>query len=615
MESDPEGLTLTTILDDSGKILLLGNEAIARGAIEAGVRFASTYPGTPSSEIGGTLERIGDKAGMYFEYCPNEKVAMEAAAAAAASNVRSFAFMKHVGLNVAADAMMTLAYTGVRGGMVILTADDPSCHSSQNEQDNRLYCKISLLPMLEPSTPAEAKDMIVAAFDISEELESPIIIRTTTRVNHSRGVIELGPRRPVQVKGEFERDPKRFVTIPAHARINRLKLLERRDRAREMAETSPFNRMIDRGGRIGVITSGVAATYAMEWFPEADILKLGFTYPVPEDMVAKFLEGHDKVLVFEELEPYLEDEVMRIAHQRDLDVEVLGKHSGHLPMEYEYSPDTALSLSSLLNVMHEPEPLQPPEVKLPGRPPMLCAGCPHRSTYYAAKKALGKDGAIYCTDIGCYTLGIQPPMRMADFLVCMGSSVGSANGFSEVTDGHVMAFLGDSTFFHSGVGGLLDGVFNGHKYTAVILDNRTTAMTGHQPNPGTGRQHGGRFTQPIPIEPLVRGAGVEFVEEIDPYDLKSSVAAFKRALEHPGVSVIIAKAPCPLLLRKQKKLAVKTYHVDQDECSHCFVCVERFACPAMYREGDQVFVDASVCIGCGSCAEVCPKGAIKEVVK
>ncbi len=596
-------------MGNGGRLLLLGNEAIARGLIEAGVGFASTYPGTPSSEVGGILENIASDAGMYFEYSVNEKVAVEVAGAAAASGVRSFVFMKHVGLNVASDAFMTLSYTGVRAGMVVMTADDPSCHSSQNEQDNRYYAKLGLYPMMEPSTPAEARDMLVEAYRVSEIIGAPVLFRTTTRVNHARGAVELRPAaRPVR-KGRFDKDPQKFVTVPANARLMRLEQLKRMEKALRLSEASQLNFIVGCS-RIGVITSGVTYTYAREWLEDVEVLKLGFTNPIPEEKVRRFLQGKQRVVVLEELEPYLEDEVRRIAQQGGISVEILGKRTGHLPRAFEFSPDLILSLGSVLKVKKEREPLPAVPVKLPPRPPVLCAGCPHRSTYYAVKKAVGKEGAIYSTDIGCYTLGVQPPMQCADFVLCMGSSVGAAGGFAEATGQKVVAFIGDSTFFHAGLPGLINAVYNHHNFTLVILDNRTTAMTGHQPNPGVGREYGGVESVGLPIEPLVRACGVDYVRTVDPYDVTRTIEVVKEAIEHDGLSVVISEHACPLAKKKEGKLAPIKYEIDQEKCVKCYTCVSRYSCPALSKEDGIVTVDVTLCIGCGCCAQICPKQAI-----
>jgi len=558
------------------------------------------------------LEKVAHKVGIYFEYSTNEKVAMEVAGAAAATGLRSFAFMKHVGLNVASDAFVTLGYTGVRGGMVVMTADDPSAHSSQNEQDNRFYAKLALVPMLEPSTPREAKEMLIEGFRISEELSSPVLFRTTTRVNHARGVITLGPIPEIERKGVFEKDPKRFVCIPAHARLNRVAQLDRWKRAREMAEGSSLN-SVEGEGDVGIITSGVSYTYAKEWLKEVQILKLGFTHPAPERKITDFLRGKSHVIVIEELEPFLEDEVLRIAKSQGIDVPVYGKRTGHLPHAFEFNPDIIASLSELVQVERRRPHLEQIGISLPRRPPVLCAGCPHRGTFYATKKAMGKEGAVYSIDIGCYTLGVQPPLAMGDFLLCMGSSIGAAGGFSKATDQKVVAFIGDSTFFHSGVPGLINAVFNDHRFVLVIMDNQTTAMTGHQPHPGTGRRYGDWTSEGLSIESLVRGLGVGYVRTVDPYDVKSTTEIMKEALDHDGIAVVIAEKACPLSLHKERRLEMGLYQIDQEECSRCYTCVEKLSCPALFREGDGVRIEESMCIGCGVCAQICPSEAIKEV--
>ncbi len=604
---------MNRVLAKSGKELYLGNEAISRGCLEAGMKVAATYPGTPSSEIGLILEEIAADAGVYFEYSINEKVALELCGAAAASGLRSFAFMKHVGLNVASDAFMTLAYTGVKGGLVVMSADDPSAHSSQNEQDNRYYAKLALVPMLEPSTPKEAKEMVIEAFRISEELGTPVLFRTTTRVNHARGVVPLDDIQQSAKRGRFEKDPSRFVVVPAVARSNRIAMLKRNEKAKEMSEQSPLNYVLGEG-KLGVITSGISFTYASEWLKEVAILKIGFSHPLPEKKIEDFIRDKEKVVVLEELEPYLEDEVLRIAKGANITTPILGKRTGHLPRAFEYSPDTILSLSGILPVVHGNVPIELPSLKVPARPPVLCAGCPHRATYYAVKKAVGKEGAIYSSDIGCYTLGVQAPLQTADFLLCMGSSVGAAGGFAEATDQKVVAFIGDSTFFHAGIPPLINAVFNNHKFLLVILDNRTTAMTGHQPNPGTGRDFGGVVTRPLDLEPLVRGCGVQWIKTVDPYDMKSLNEVMREAVGHPGLAVVIAKHPCPLATRKEGKLVPQTYQVKSEKCVKCYTCVEKFSCPALTKSGEEVVIEPSLCIGCAGCAQVCPKKAIEVVV-
>ncbi len=601
---------MPNLLADGGRQLLLGNEAITRGLIEAGVGFASTYPGTPSSEVGNILEKISSDAGMYFEFSTNEKVAMEVSAAAASSGVRSFVFMKHVGLNVAADPMMTLAYAGVRGGMLIMSADDPSCHSSQNEQDNRYYSTLALLPMMEPSTPQEAKEMVKEAYRVSEELTLPLIFRTTTRVNHARGVVELGDKAEVKKIGHFDKDVARFVNIPAYAKMNRVRLLDLYKKAQELSEASPLN-FTEGSGEMGVITSGVSYTYVKEFVKGASILKLGFTNPLPEKKIADFIKGKKCVIVVEELEPFLEDQVLRICAQNKLTVPVYGKRSGHLPRQWEFSPDTLSGIRELVDVEKFRQPMAKVEVELPNRPPTLCAGCPHRGMFAAAKKAAGTSDVIYCSDIGCYTLGVQPPFKAADFIICMGGGAGAAGGFDQATDQKAIAFMGDSTFFHAGIPPMINALFNNHKIVIVILDNRTTAMTGHQPNPGTGRDFGGVSTDAIDIKSLVEGVGVKFVRQINPYDVKAATATMKEALDFDGLAVIISKCPCPLELKKQKQLVIREVTVDQDTCIRCYTCVRTIACPALFKKDGNISTDPTQCIGCGMCANVCPTKAIE----
>ncbi len=606
--------------DEPGKkIMLLGNEAIVRGALEAGIGHGSTYPGTPSSEIGNTFENIAKEYGMYFEYSANEKVALEVGAAAAVSGVRSMVWMKHVGVNVAADALMTLMYCGTRAGLVIVAAGDPSVHSSQNEQDNRYYSLLGNIPMLEPTTPQECKEMVKYAFDLSEELELPVLIRTTTRVNHARGIVTYGDLRPPAPKGHFEKDPGRFVAVPSTALNNHPRLLGHMKEAEPISENSPFSKLYNSDDvELHVIASGAGFNYALEaketYRLPIDILKLGMTNPFPKKKVAEFIKDAKQILVVEELEPFMEDKITQIAKDVNPDVKIYGKHTGHFSRLYEYDPDIVMdALSKIIDFKVEERALKPKEFDLPSRPPSLCPGCPHRATYYAVKRALGKKEAVFSTDIGCYTLGIQDPMNTADFLLCMGSSVGAAGGFSKNTDQKVFAFLGDSTFFHSGLPALVSGVYNQHDFVYVIMDNRTTAMTGHQPHPGTGITGLGDPVPMLSIENLARGAGVEFVETVDPFEIEKTTEVFKRAIEHPGIAVVIPKHACVLI--EEGKIKEPVYEVDKDKCTQCHVCTDKFGCTALVRDGDVVSINATLCIGCGQCAQVCPFDAIVQEVE
>ncbi len=606
------------LLEDSPgkKELLLGNEAIVRGALEAGIGHGSTYPGTPSSEIGNTFEKIAKDYGMYFEYSSNEKVAVETAAAAAASNVRSMAWMKHVGLNVAADAVMTLMYSGVRAGMVIVSAGDPSMHSSQNEQDNRYYSLLGNIPMLEPTTPHEAKEMTKYGFDLSEKLEIPVLLRTTTRVNHARGVVTFDELKEPDGDGHFDKDPERFVCVPQNAVKNHPRLLGHMNNASEITEISDFTEKITvEEPKIHVIASGAGFNYINELKEENDldisILKLGMTNPFPEKTVSEFIEKAERLLVVEELEPFVEEKVKALAKDVNPDLEVYGKTTGHFSRMYEYGPDRVKeALSKLMDFKDENEPIEAEDYDLPSRPPSLCPGCPHRATYFAVKKALGGEEAVYSTDIGCYTLGIQDPLNTADFLLCMGSSVGTAGGFSKNTDQNVFAFLGDSTFFHSGLPGLVSGVYNDHDFVYVVMDNRTTAMTGHQPHPGTGRTGMGDPAPQVSIEELAKGAGVDFVETVDPYDIEKTIDVFEKAIDHDGISVVVPKHACALI--EQGQVDWEPFQVDQEDCTQCHVCTNQFGCIALVREGDKVMIDETQCVGCGQCAQVCPFDAIKQ---
>ncbi len=599
-------------------MLLLGNEAITRGAIEAGVAFASTYPGTPSSEISLNLFQISKESDLYFEYSVNEKTALEVASAAANAGVRSMAIMKHVGVNVAADALMTLAYVGVRGGLVLISADDPFMFSSQNEQDNRYYAKMGGLPMLEPSSVEEAKDMVAYAFDLSEKLKEPVIFRTTTRINHSTAPVTLGTIRPRVSKGDFEKDPFNYVTIPAVSRKLHVKLLQNLQAAKEISENCKYN-FIEGNGRYGIICNGVSYNYAADAIKDlklekqVSILRIGFSHPLPERKIKDFLKSCDKVLVIEEGEPYMEEAVKAFAQEEKLTLPICGKGDKLFSRLYEFDPALVRKIiASYFNIAYQPtQTLDISDVpELPQRPPNLCAGCSHRATYYAVKKAAEGMATIYPSDIGCYTLGVLPPLSMADFLICMGSSVGTSCGFSKVTDKKVISFIGDSTFFHSGIPGLVNAVFNNHNFTLVILDNGTTAMTGHQPHPGVDMQElnldgYGR----VSIENVVRGIGVEHVTVIKPFNIKKSIAAIQEALNFKGVSVIISRETCMLYAKSLKKLKGNRFQVT-DKCKNHRNCINDFGCPAFYVKDGRVNINPDLCTGCSVCAQICPEHAI-----
>ncbi len=599
------------------KMLLLGNEAIARGAIEAGVAFTSTYPGTPSSEVSLSFFQMSQESDLYFEYSTNEKVALEVAAAAANCGLRSMAVMKHVGLNVAADPLMTLAYVGVKGGMVVLTADDPFMFSSQNEQDNRYYGKLSGLPVIEPSSVQEAKELVPYAFEVSEQLQEPVIFRTTTRINHSTAVVTLGPMRPRVVKGEFKKDPLNLVTVPAVSRKLHVKLLKNIEKARTISETSPLN-ILEGDGAWGIICNGISHAYVKDAVKDLDIgrkariLRIGFSHPMPGSLIKQFLKGCQKVLVVEEGEPYMEEAVKAFAQEDGNCVEIRGKGEGFFSPLYEFDPGMVRERIAKYFGIPYKKPVSvdvsdAPEV--PDRPPTLCAGCSHRATYYAVKKAVEGMETVYPTDIGCYTLGVLPPLSMADFLLCMGSSTGTAGGFSKATDRKVISFIGDSTFFHSGIPGLINAIFNNHNLTLVILDNGITAMTGHQPHPGVDMSllnlsGYGRLN----IENVVKGLGVPFVTKIKPYKVKKSIEAIREAVRFKGVSVVISEEMCVLYAKSLGLAKGKPFRVTE-KCKNHRDCLS-IACPAFFIWEGMVNIDLNLCTGCAVCAQICPENAI-----
>ncbi len=613
------------LIDKPGQqVLLLGNEAIARGAVEAGVAVATTYPGTPSSEISLNFFQISRESDLYFEYSTNEKVALEVAAATANAGVRSMCIMKHVGLNVAADALMTLAYVGVKAGLVVLTADDPFMFSSQNEQDNRYYAKLSGLPLLEPSSAAEAKEMVAYAFELSEKLREPVLFRTTTRLNHCTEIVSLGPLKKPLTRGDFRKDPFNYVTVPAVSRKLHAKLLDNLETARTVSDSSRYNPITGKGPW-GIVTNGVSYNYAYDAVQDLGIrdsvriLRVGMSHPMPGALIKRFLEGCQKVLVVEEGEPYMEETVKAFAQEAGLTLPIQGKGEGLFSRLYEYNPALVREVvARSFGVASAPaEPVDVSDLpELPQRPPNLCAGCSHRATFYAIKKAVGPDDAVYPNDIGCYTLGFLPPLAMGDFLICMGSSTGTSCGFSRVTDKKVVGLIGDSTFFHSGIPGLINAVFNNHNYTLVILDNGTTAMTGHQPHPGVDMKamNFDGFGR-VSIEAVVRALGVSHVSVIQPFRIKKSIAAIREALDFQGTSVIIAREACPLFNKALKKAPVRPFYVSAEKCKNRRECMDELACPAFFIQEGRVKIDPDMCVGCAVCAQVCPENAILPLKK
>ncbi|KZX16857.1 indolepyruvate ferredoxin oxidoreductase [Methanobrevibacter cuticularis] len=704
------------------KQFLLGNEAAVRGTIEAGVSIASTYPGTPSSEIGNILSVLAKDAKMYFEFSINEKVAMEVAAASAASGIRSFTFMKHVGLNVASDSFVSVVYTGIHGGMVILSADDPSMFSSQNEQDNRHYGRLANLPVLEPSNPQEVKDMIKHAYNLSEDYKIPVLIRTTTRVSHMRGIVEFGDI-PETVnlnekinstkdnhwkKGFFKKDPKRFVPVPDNALDMHKNLVSKMKHIDKIANNSDLNVVFNfsdkhnetkateannknsevinenseannensevinenseannknsevinentknndkiteinkkntenktNNKKFGAIASGSGFNYVYDVINEdnlgIDILKLGFTYPFPKELVVDFVKDLDGVFIIEEVDPIMEKEVLATFGENQINIPVFGKIDGTFPLIYEFNPDIVRdSIDKVLNHISSENKVHKTgnvSVKLdgkltdlfenlPSRPPTLCAGCSHRSTYFGVRRAaeelgIANEDLIFSSDIGCYTLGVSPPYETTDYLLSMGSSIGDACGFSKATNQKIVSFIGDSTFFHGGIPPLINGVHNNHRFVVTILDNRTTAMTGGQPNPGLPVDGMGDVAPEISIEKIAIAAGCEFVETINPINLMKTVDTYKRALEYDGIAVIIAKHPCTLIkgLKKRRSMIIK-----QDKCNKCLDCITTLACPAISLEINKeskekkVIIDDTICKGCTTCLQMCKNKAI-----
>ncbi len=570
------------------KKILSGNEAMARGAWEAGISFTSAYPGTPSTEILETI--VKEYPDIHAEWTPNEKVALEVAVGASYTGARALAIMKHVGVNVAADPLMTLPYTLVRGGIVLISADDPELFSSQNEQDNRHYARFAKIALLEPSSSQEAKDFTREAFRISEEYGTPVMVRTTTRISHSMGIVELGDVQP-QKAPTLERHPAEWVMLPANARRRHPVIEERVVALRKLAEATPMNRMVMSGTDLGIISSGVAYQYAKEAFPEASFLKLGMPYPFPGELVRAFASKVKELWVVEELDPFMEEMV------RALGIPCHGKD--RMPLCGELNPDIIRAAVSGETA------LKPAQPALPGRPPSMCPGCPHRSMLYA----LRRNKCFIAGDIGCYTLGFLPPLDAIDTCLCMGAGINHAHGMSKVFGPggqKLAAVIGDSTFYHSGITGLLNLAYNNGAAVIVILDNRTTAMTGAQNHPGTGVTIEGDRTTDIDLEGLVRSLGIQWVRTVNPYEVKNTRAVVKEALETKGPAVIISKAPCVLL--KTGFLPGKPLKVDQETCTGCKVCIG-LGCPALEFRDEKAHIN-EVCVGCNVCAELCPAGAI-----
>ncbi len=606
----------------------MGNEAMARGAIEAGVSVATGYPGTPAAEIIDTLGRVAKDVGMYVEWSVNEKVAFEIALAASYSRVRAISAMKHVGANVAHDSVATAAYMGARGGLLLISCDDPGSWSSQNEQDNRIFAMHAYLPVIEPSSPQEAKDAVAYALDLSERLGHPVMLRSVVFLSHATGDVVLGP-----VRGDVNKEPvwERNVDVAVFdargARINRSRLLERWERIREAMNEVPFNdlEIVDasvNGRRLGVIAAGLAYSYvvdALRWLDLEDkvsLLKLSTTYPLPARLVGRLLGSVDDVLVVEELEPFIEMQTKALAYEIGASAGIHGKK--YLPVARELNPRKVYSaLAAFAEVggrgFSREDALM--ENVIPRRPPVFCPGCPHRMSFYALRKITRSKKPIYSGDIGCYGLGYLPPFEVIDTIIAMGAGMGLANGFSLLfPDRTTIAVVGDSTFFHASIPALVNAIHHNRKMIAVILDNDVTAMTGDQPHPGTARDAMGNPAKRVMIEEVAEGAGARYVEVVDPTDIRRSEQAFRKAVATDGVSVIVLRRPCELIRVREKLRAgekLEPYQIDLERCTACKICYDLFSCPAIMRLDDgKAMIDTDLCTGCGDCARICPFNAV-----
>ena len=594
---------------------LMGNEAIAMGALAAGVKLVCGYPGTPSTEV---LETVAKHRGdsVYVEWSVNEKTAMEIAGGAAYTGARALVTMKQMGLNVASDPLMCLEYIGVKGGLVVLVADDPGPISSQTEQDTRRFASFSKVPVFDPSSAQEAYDMIREAFRLSEQYQTPVFLRPTTRVSHGYAVVQVKDPEEYEVHDPegFVRDSSRWVIFPRLSFANHRKIEERNTLLSDVLSDYPGNRIEPAegafsGSRKGIASGGFSYTCVMESrekLGKVRTLKVSTPFPFPERKALEFLSGLDEVLCVEELDPVIERELVYLCGKHNLPVRILGKQTGHIPLSGENtrdSVDAAVSAFLSLPLPETPSAGLPP---LPVRPPVLCAGCPHRASFYAVKQAMKGRKTIFCGDIGCYTLGNAMPLDMVDTCLCMGAGLGIAQGIRHLEqDRSCFAFVGDSTFFASALPGVVNAVYNQAEFTLVVLDNSTTAMTGHQPHPGTGRTMMGDVVDKVSIESILRGIGVTEVVTVDPLDLAAAVEAVRKTADLPGVKAVIFRSPCIALTKPQSRVTV-----DPARCVGCKKCIREIGCPALSFAGGKAAADPAQCTGCGLCAQLCPAGAI-----
>ena len=649
------------------KQMIMGNQAIALGALKAGVNLVAGYPGTPSSEIIEFISKYKSKTGTYVEWSVNEKAAAEVAAGASYAGSRTLITMKQVGLNVASDPVMCLSYVGVKGGMVIVSADDPGPISSQTEQDTRNFAQYSKLPCFDPSTPLEAYEMIQEAFELSEKYNTPVILRPTTRVDHAYESMDFPELTECRKRGEFEKDSKRWVIFPRASYNNHKRIFERNEKIlpAEFSE-SKWNGVI-KGGEslpltpaadassatpsprgsqqsclapktpLAFAAGGISYCYLMEalsllGLKDIPVLKIGTPYPFPKPLAEEFLKSHEQIVVFEELDPVIEENLIKIAGNARVNCQIRGKLDGTVPEAGELSVEIIKGILQSLSfpgLTRESSPDSEEQIvgssptmtdkpDLPVRPPVLCAGCPHRGAFYAVKQAMKGKKTVYCGDIGCYTLGNAMPLDMTDTCLCMGADITMAQGFyHNEPDRYCFSFIGDSTFFASGITGVVNAVYNQAKQTICILDNSTTAMTGHQPHPGTGLTMMGEIVEKISIEKILDAVGVKPVITVNPFDQKAAVEAVQKASETPGVSAIIFKAPCIAIAQKVGWEKPHALTVDTNKCIGCRKCINELGCPALSvsftknEKGKQlVEIDKSLCTGCGLCSQVCPVGAI-----